>query len=246
MVGEVRLAEHVQPGHVAHQVVVDPEPTHRVVDGGVDAHRHLVRVLVGDALVHLEQVAVALLDDVLAEALDRLGEVEVHAVLLRTRRRDRRRPRAWSRATRRRAARGCRTRGSGARGSSRARRPGSGRASAVSSSCLGTHTRPSLRSDSDISVSFDWKSSLRRDARGVDLREARVGEQRALAVRPPRRGDVARLGVGRQEEDVAVAAGAEHDGVRRLRLHRAGDQVAGDDAGGAAVLHHEVEHLAAV
>jgi hypothetical protein len=44
------------------QVVVDPQPAHRVVRGGVDAHRGLVRVLPGDALVHLEQVAVAVGD----------------------------------------------------------------------------------------------------------------------------------------------------------------------------------------
>ena len=33
VVGEVGLAEHVQPGDRAHQVVVHPEPAHRVVDG---------------------------------------------------------------------------------------------------------------------------------------------------------------------------------------------------------------------
>ena len=62
VVGEVRFAEHVQARDVAHQVVVHPQPAHRVVDGRVDAHRHLVRILVGDLLVHLEQVAVLLLD----------------------------------------------------------------------------------------------------------------------------------------------------------------------------------------
>ena len=59
VVGEVRLAEHEQAGDGAHQVVVHPQAAHRVVDGGVDAHRHLVRVLAGDPLVHVEQVAVA-------------------------------------------------------------------------------------------------------------------------------------------------------------------------------------------
>ena len=83
VVGEVGLAGAVQAGDRGHQLVVDPQPAHRVVAGRVDAHRRLVRVLVGDALVHLEQVAVALLDDVLAETVDRLGEVEVHAVLQR-------------------------------------------------------------------------------------------------------------------------------------------------------------------
>ena len=78
VIGEVRFAEHVQAGNVAHQVVVHPEAAHRVVDGGVDAHRHLVRILVGDLLVHLEQVAVLLLDRRRApSALDRVGEVEV-------------------------------------------------------------------------------------------------------------------------------------------------------------------------
>ena len=67
VVREVRLAEHVQAREVAHQVVVNPEPAHRVVDGRVDPHGDLVRVLTGDALVHLEEVVVALLDDVLAE-----------------------------------------------------------------------------------------------------------------------------------------------------------------------------------
>ena len=81
VVGEVRLAEHVEPRDVAHEVVVDPQPAHRVVDRGVDAHGHLVRVLVGDAVVHLDEVAVALLDDVVPESLDRVAEVEVHTVL---------------------------------------------------------------------------------------------------------------------------------------------------------------------
>ena len=84
VIGEVRLAEHEQPGHVAHQVVVDPQATHRVVDRRVDAHGDDVRVLAGDALVDLEEVAVALLDDRAPEPLDRLREVEVDAVLQRT------------------------------------------------------------------------------------------------------------------------------------------------------------------
>jgi hypothetical protein len=40
----------------------------------------VVRVFVGDPLVHLEEVAVALFDDVTSETADGLGEVEVHAV----------------------------------------------------------------------------------------------------------------------------------------------------------------------
>ena len=80
----------------------------------------------------------------------------------------------------------------------------------------------------------------------MDLRVARVGEQRALAVGPPRRRDVARHRVGRQEEGVAVAAGGEHDGVGVVRADLAGEQVADDDAGAAAVDDDDVDELHAV
>ena len=56
VVAEVGLTGAVQTGDGGHQLVVDPQATHRVVAGRVDAHRHFVRVLAGDALVHLEQV----------------------------------------------------------------------------------------------------------------------------------------------------------------------------------------------
>ena len=39
VIGEVRLADHEQPGRSAHEVVVHPEPAHGVVRGGRDAHR---------------------------------------------------------------------------------------------------------------------------------------------------------------------------------------------------------------
>ena len=82
-----------------------------------------------------------------------------------------------------------------------------------------------------------------RDAGRVDLRVAGVGEERALAVRPPARRDVAALGVGGEEEDVAVAAGGEHHGVRELACDLTGDQVACHDAAGLAVDHDQFEHL---
>src|SRR5688500_11322284 len=79
VVGEVGLADDVEPGDRALQVVVHPQAAHRVVGRGVDPHRHVVGVLAGDALVHLEEVAVALRDHRLAEPLDGAREVEVDA-----------------------------------------------------------------------------------------------------------------------------------------------------------------------
>src|SRR6185295_12355157 len=55
-----------------------------VVDRRIDPHRHLIRVFAGDALVHLDEVPVALLDRGAPEAGDRVAEVEVHAVLQRS------------------------------------------------------------------------------------------------------------------------------------------------------------------
>ena len=108
---------------------------------------------------------------------------------------------------------------------------------------LGTQTRPSLRSDSDIKRQLRLMVAGHRNARGVNLREARVGEIRSAAIGPPDGGAVRGLGVGRKVKDVAVAAGGQHHRVARIRADRAGPQVAGDDAAGLAVDHHEVEHF---
>ena len=43
-----------------------------------NAHRHFIRIVAGDFLVHLEQVAVALADDLVTETFDRIFEVEVN------------------------------------------------------------------------------------------------------------------------------------------------------------------------
>ena len=218
VIGEVRLAEHEQPGQVAHQVVVDPQPTHRVVDRRVDAHRDDVRVLAGDALVHLEEVAVALLDDRPPEPLDRLREVEVDAVLQRPdaatgvdlaldrARRDVARHEVAERrvapleevvaVVHRDLVRGARV------------------------VHLLRHPHPAvvaqrLRHQRELRLEV----VARRDARGVDLREARVGHVGAALRRPPRGGDVRVLRVRRQVEHVAVATGREHDRVARHREH---------------------------
>ena len=127
VVGEVRLAGAVQAGDRGHQLVVDPEPAHRVVRCRVDPHRHLGRVLAGDALVHLEQVPVALVD----ACARRGGRWRRRSRGTRrsstARRRGRGRRRAWRRARRCPVGRGCRSSGRAARGSSRGRPRGRGR-----------------------------------------------------------------------------------------------------------------------
>ena len=78
----------------------------------------------------------------------------------------------------------------------------------------------------------------------MDLRVAGVGEVgAALARRPPVGGDVRAHRVRGEEEDVAVAAGGQHDSVAQPGLNSAGDEVAGDDATGASLCDDELQHL---
>ena len=79
----------------------------------------------------------------------------------------------------------------------------------------------------------------------MDLRVAGVREERALAVRTPDRGGVRALGIRRQVEDVAVAAGSEDDRVGDVGRDVAGDEVAHDDAARPPLDDDELEHLVA-
>ncbi len=64
-------------------------------------------------------------------------------------------------------------------------------------------------------------------------------------MRPPDRGRVGVHRVGRQVEDVAVAAGGEDDRVREVGVDPARDQVPGHDAAGPSVHDDQVQHLGA-
>ena len=79
MIGKIRFADDEQTGHVAHQIVIHPETTHRVVHRRVNAHRHLVSVLAGDFFIDLEEVSIALAYCVFTEPFDRIGKLEINA-----------------------------------------------------------------------------------------------------------------------------------------------------------------------
>ena len=242
MVGEVRLASHVQAGNGAHEVVVHPEAAHGVMHGRVDAHGLFVRILIRDALVHVEQVAIPLGDGGLAQSLDAVGKVEVHSEAARTH-----------------AAPVVARFLGGARGDVPRREVAEARVLALQEViALGVRNlrgRPmvaALERHPDAPVvaqRLRHERELRlmvpahRDAGGVDLRVARVGECRALLVRPPRGRDVGVHGVRAQVEHVAVAAGGEHHRVGRMRRDLAGEQIARHDAARVPVHHDQLEHL---
>ena len=213
VVGEVRLTGHEQPGNRGLQVVVDPQATHHVVHGGVDPHRHHVGVLTGDPGVHVEQVAVLLLDRIPAEPLDRFREVEVDtaayafhlgadsaplvAHVLGLPRRDVTRDQVAERRV--------------------------DPLQVVVAVLLGDvpwvlgAVASALRHPDAAVVAerLTHQGQLRlvmagdRDAGGVDLGVAGVGHVGALAVGPPGRGDVAAHRVGGQEEHVSIATTGE-------------------------------------
>ena len=84
-----------------------------------------------------------------------------------------------------------------------------------------------------------------RDTGRVDLRVAGVAEVGTLAVGPPGRRDIGAHGVGRKEEDVAIATTGQDDRVGDVRLDLAGDQVTRNNAASASAGDDQLEHLVA-
>ncbi len=77
----------------------------------------------------------------------------------------------------------------------------------------------------------------------MNLRVTGIGEERPFFVGAIGRGDVAAARIGREIENVSVAAGREDDGVARVRLDLSGDQASCDDPFGVSVDQNEIEHL---
>ncbi len=213
--------------------------------GGVDAHRSLVGVFACDVAVHLEKVAVALLDDRQREPLDRIREVEVNAESAGA-------DTAALVAGFLRAARGNVARREVAVARvfaleeiiARVLRHFVRRLGAVFLALGHPHTAvvsQRLAHERELALVF----TTHRNARRVDLRVAGIREERPALVGTEGAGDVAALGVRGKIENVAVAAGAEEHRIGRVAADFAGDHVADDDALGVAVHQHQIEHLGA-
>ncbi len=87
--------------------------------------------------------------------------------------------------------------------------------------------------------------TMHGDAGRVDLHIAGVGKGCSLAMAHPCRATVAVHGIGGEVIEVAVSAGGEHHGMGGIAFQVAGDEIADDDAAGAAFHHDQVHHLAA-
>src|SRR6185437_4548444 len=215
VVREVRFAQRIKTGNGRHQIVVDPETAHGIMRRWVDTHRNLVRVLVGDALVHLEQITVSLGDGLRTESLDGIGKVEVHTAA------------GLTDTTALVAHLLCRAGRDVARAKITKRRilalqiiiP-------LGSRYFIGRTLVPLRlwypHASIVAQRLAHQRELglivaaHGNARWMDLRVARIRERRPSLVRTPDGGRVAAARVGGQVEDVAVTTSREHDGVRRV------------------------------
>ena len=76
VVGEIGLTDSVQTGDSGLEIVVNPDTSHSVVDGGINHHRLLIGIDTGYLLVHLEEVAVTGSDNILAESCDSGREIQ--------------------------------------------------------------------------------------------------------------------------------------------------------------------------
>ena len=83
VVREVRFTAHEQSRDGRHQVVVHPQPAHRVMRSGINPHRHGVRILIRDPLINFEQVAVLLANGFQTEPVNGIGEIKIDTLSVR-------------------------------------------------------------------------------------------------------------------------------------------------------------------
>ncbi len=214
------------------------------MDGRIDAHWHFVRIFIGNALIHLEEVAVALADGLHAQAVDGFGEVQIDA-----------------QAGRAHAAPSVADGLGVAAGHVARHKVAEARIAALQivvalglGNLIGRALVALLFGNPDapiVAQRFAHQRQLRLivaadgNAGGMNLCEARVGKERAALVRPPDGRGVRAFGVGGKKVDVAVAAGGQNHRIAQQRIDFAGHEVARYDAARLAVDHNQIEHLRA-
>src|SRR5574344_69490 len=66
MIGEVALAKRKQSLDGSLQFVINPDTTHRIVDGRINHHRIFIRIYVRNLFIHIEEVTITLLNSITA------------------------------------------------------------------------------------------------------------------------------------------------------------------------------------
>src|SRR5690625_1047565 len=242
MIREISFTDHIESREVAHQIIINPESAHRVVDRRINAHRYVISDFAGDALVHVKEVTVALLDRLFTKPFDRIGEIEINSPSARTN------PAAF-------VANLFRTPG---RNITRRQIPVTRILPLKIIIALGMWDLsrrsivPFLLRNPDpaiISKRFAHQSQLRlmvptcRNTGRVNLRKTGIREKSSFFVSSVRGRYIRSTGIGRKIEKIAVTASSENNRVSCVRFDRPGNEISHDDSLRVAVDNDQVEHL---
>src|SRR6185437_4339406 len=80
VIREVRFTDHEESWNGTHEIVIYPEPSHRIVRRRVNSHGCMAGIFPCDPLIHVEKVPITLADHVKPLLGDDVGEIQVHAV----------------------------------------------------------------------------------------------------------------------------------------------------------------------
>ena len=79
VIGEVGLSQNKQTREIRHEVIVNPQPAHRIVNRRINPHRRLIGILVRDLVIDVEEIAVALAHTSLRQTANRVRKIEIHS-----------------------------------------------------------------------------------------------------------------------------------------------------------------------
>ena len=221
------------------------------MNGWVDLHRRLVRVVAGDLLIHLEEVSIAGADGIFAVAGDGIGKVEIHS-----------------------QSGNCDTAFViagffGGPGSDVAwAKVAEGGVLALKivvaiflgdvrrflfafADCFGVFARLWNPDPPIVTEGLGHEGQLglivatNRDTGWVDLGVAGVCHVGAPLVRAVGGHDIAAHGISGEVKNVSVSPGGEDHRIGGVRGDCTGDEITNDDAFGVSVYDHKIEHLVA-
>src|SRR5258708_1203249 len=79
MIAEIGFTQNEKARNIAHELIIDPQAAHGVMDRRVNAHRRFIGIFPRDLFIHLKEVAIAAFNSLKTKALDGVGKIQIHA-----------------------------------------------------------------------------------------------------------------------------------------------------------------------
>ena len=76
MIREISLPKCIQAGDSCHHLIINPDPSHGVMNCRIDHHRVLIRILINDLFIHLEKIAVPFFDYIFPQTFNRFFKIK--------------------------------------------------------------------------------------------------------------------------------------------------------------------------